>query len=153
MCSCNAFASTWGIASRMYAPIVSYFLANLEVCQLRLKLNKQASIVLLRLGPTVRTAWEPIIQHCLEFFQRRDDLDASRLIIHYTMPFHPSALYTKSGKHDRSYQAQQRKDFFADMVGLAAKLGCVDGKGHFNLLGARYHYASLMVCTEREECL
>ncbi len=106
----------------------------MEVCQLRLKLNKQASIVLLRLGPTVRTAWEPIIQHCLELFQSRDDLDASRLIIHDTMPFHPSALYTKSGKHDRSYQAEQLKDFFADMDWLAEKLGSVDGKGHFECL-------------------
>jgi hypothetical protein len=61
-------------------------------------------------------------------FQRRDGLDASRIIIHDTMPFHPSALYTKSGKDDRSYKAEQLKNFFADMDELAAKLGCVDGK-------------------------
>jgi hypothetical protein len=123
------FKSTKCMKKQMFAVLQDAIAKVLvEICQLRLKLNKQASIVLLGLGPTVRTAWEPIIQHCLELFQSRNDLEASRLIIHDTMPFHPSALYTKSGKHDRSYQAEQLKNFFADMDGLAAKLGCVDGK-------------------------
>ena len=105
-----------------------------EICQLRLKLNPQASIVLLPLGPSILKVWEPIVKHCLKLFERPDgNNDIRRLILHGTMRFHPSAMYTKSGKSDGSYQAAQLKEFFGDMTHLAAKLECVDVMGHFKL--------------------
>jgi hypothetical protein len=66
---------------------------TVEVYRLRLKLNKQASIVLLRLGPSIQAAWDPIIKYCENQFQGGNEDNTYRVIIHDTMPFHPSALY------------------------------------------------------------
>jgi hypothetical protein len=103
---------------------------TVEVCRLRLKLNKQASIVLLRLGPSVKAAWDPIIEYCGNQFGQGGNKDNTyRVIIHDTMPFHPSALYTHFGKDDGSYRREQLLNFFEDMDFLAAKLGCRDDIG------------------------
>jgi hypothetical protein len=97
-----------------------------EICRLRLKLNPQAPVVLLPLGPSILKVWEPIVKHCLKLFELPDgNNDTRRLILHGTMPFHPSAMYTKKGKSNGSYQATQLKEFFEDMIHLTAKLECV----------------------------
>jgi hypothetical protein len=97
-----------------------------EVCRLRLKLNKQASIVLLRLGPSIQAVWDAMIKYCENQFQGGNEDNTYRVIIHDTMSFHPSALYTHFGKDDGSYRREQLLNFFEDMNFLAAKLGCRD---------------------------
>ena len=105
-----------------------------EICLLRLKLNPKATVVLLPLGPSIYEVWKPIIKHCLKLIECSEgNNDTCRLIIHETLPFHPSAMYTMSGKHDGTYQAMQRKNFFEDMMHLAAKLDCVDAMGRLRL--------------------